>query len=293
MTRISGDGRLSATLALIRFDRPVGWLLLFIPAGWSIVVATHGDLSWFWISVFLAGSFLTRSAGCVVNDLFDRRLDVLVARTRDRPLASGRLSVAWAVGVFLVLTAMAASLLVFFSKEAIAVAVAGYGSAIVYPLMKRFFPLPQLFMGIPFGATAPLMAWVQITGGFSAPGIDIAAAGLFWATAYDLVYAIADRPDDIAAGIRSGAVTFGADLWKVFLGFGCLATVCLFMAGRSLPQSGWLFFALLLFLGTLGMQAARIRNGLAGMDAIGLFRSHVLLGGMVMAGFWISSPVLV
>ncbi len=285
--------RFSATLDLIRFDRPIGWVLLFLPAGWALLLARPGEVPWKWVAVFLAGAFLTRSAGCVVNDIFDRKIDREVARTRMRPLADGRLSVAWALGVFLLLTLLSASLLTFFSAKAILVAVAGYGSAVVYPLMKRFFPLPQLFMGIPFGATAPLMAWVQLTGTFSLPGVEIALAGLFWSTAYDLIYAVADLPDDRKAGVRSGAVTFGPSLWAVFLFFSALAALLLWQAGRSLPQSGWLLLSIGLFFSAIFWQSLRMRSGLSEDEPLRLFRSHALLGGLILAGFWSSSPILV
>ena len=287
------SGRLSATVDLIRLDRPVGWLLLFLLAGWSILLAHPSEVAWKWLAVFLAGSFLTRSAGCVINDLFDRDLDKQVARTKSRPLADGRLTVSWALGTFVVLTLLSASLLVFFSAKAILVAVLGYGTAVVYPLMKRFFPLPQLFMGIPFGATPPLMAWVQITGGVAFPGLCLALAGLFWATAYDLIYAVADLPDDRKAGIHSGAVTFGSRLWAVFLFFSILAVGFLWVAGRTLPQSGWLSLSLTLFLVVVILQSQRLKQGLVGDEPIRLFRSHVVLGVLVMAGIWTSSPILV
>ncbi len=285
--------RFSATLELVRLDRPVGWVLLFLPSGWALLLARPGEVPWKWVAVFIAGAFLTRSAGCVVNDIFDRNLDREVTRTKSRPLADGRLSVVWALGVFLFLTLLSASLLTFFSAKAILVAVAGYGSAVVYPLMKRFFPLPQLFMGIPFGATAPLMAWVQLTGHFSFPGIEIALAGLFWATAYDLIYAVADLPDDRKAGIRSGAVTFGSSLWMVFLFFSALAALLLWQAGRSLPQSGWLLLSIGLFFSAVLWQSLRMRKGLSGEEPLRLFRSHAVLGGLILAGFWSSSPILV
>ncbi len=287
------SGRLSATLDLIRFDRPVGSLLLFLPAGWSILLAHPGDVEWKWLAIFLMGSFLTRSAGCVINDLFDRDLDRKVSRTKSRPLAADRLSPRYAAGVFFALTMASASLLLFFSKTAILVAVLGYGTAVVYPLMKRFFPLPQLFMGVPFGATAPLMAWVQISGGFSRAGVCLSLAGLFWATAYDLIYAVADLADDRLAGIKSGAVTFGDRLWMVFLFLSILAVTLLWEAGRTLPQSGWLFLALVLFLVVVGWQSLRMKRGLDPEEPLRLFRSHVLLGTLVMAGLWISSPILV
>ncbi|MCL5286140.1 MAG: 4-hydroxybenzoate octaprenyltransferase [Nitrospirae bacterium] len=286
-------GRLSATLDLIRLGRPVGWVLLFLPAGWALLLASPGEVPWKWVAIFLAGSFLTRSAGCVINDIFDRELDRKVARTKGRPLADGRLTVAWALGVFLFLTLLSASLLLFFSWMAIVVAVLGFGSAVVYPLMKRVFPLPQLFMGIPFGATAPLMAWIQLTGRISHPGILLALAGLFWATAYDLIYAVADLPDDRLAGIRSGAVTFGGSLWAVFLFFSALAAFLLGVAGRSLPQSGWLILSLVLFLSATVWQSLKLRAGLTGEEPLRLFRSHAVLGALVLAGFWTSSPTLV
>ena len=285
--------RLRDTLELIRFDRPVGTLLLFLPSGWAILLARPGETAWGWMALFLLGAFLTRSAGCVVNDLLDREIDRKVARTRGRPLADGRLSVRWAVGVFLFLTALAASLLPFFSEKAILVAVAGYGTAVVYPLMKRFFPLPQLFMGIPFGATAPLVAWVQLTGGIQTKGLLVAAAGLFWATAYDLIYAVADLPDDRKAGVRSGAVTFGDNLWAVFLFFAVLSGLFLWEAGQTLPRSGWLLWTILLFLGTVALQAMKMRKGLGQGEPMALFRSHVTLGALLMAGFWMSTPTLV
>lgn len=285
--------RLRDTLELIRFDRPVGTLLLFLPSGWAILLARPGETAWGWMALFLLGAFLTRSAGCVVNDLLDREIDRKVARTRNRPLADGRLSVRWAVGVFLFLTALAASLLPFFSEKAILVAVAGYGTAVVYPLMKRFFPLPQLFMGIPFGATAPLVAWVQLTGGIQTKGLLVAAAGLFWATAYDLIYAVADLPDDRKAGVRSGAVTFGDNLWAVFLFFAVMSGLFLWEAGQTLPRSGWLLWTILLFLGTVALQAMKMRKGLGQGEPMALFRSHVTLGALLMAGFWMSTPTLV
>lgn len=286
-------GRFRDTLDLIRFDRPVGTLLLFLPSGWAILLARPGETAWGWMALFFLGAFLTRSAGCVVNDLFDREIDRKVARTRGRPLADGRLSVRWAVGVFLFMTALSATLLPFFSERAILVAVAGYGTAVIYPLMKRFFPLPQLFMGIPFGATAPLMAWVQLTGGLQTKGLLVAAAGLFWATAYDLIYAVADLPDDRKAGVRSGAVTFGDNLWAVFLFFSVLSGLFLWEAGRTLPRSGWLLWTILLFFGTVALQAMKMRRGLGDGEPMALFRSHVTLGALLMAGFWMSTPTLV
>ena len=286
-------GRFRDTLDLIRFDRPVGTLLLFLPSGWAILLARPGETAWGWMALFFLGAFLTRSAGCVVNDLFDREIDRKVARTRGRPLADGRLSVRWAVGVFLFMTALSATLLPFFSERAILVAVAGYGTAVIYPLMKRFFPLPQLFMGIPFGATAPLVAWVQLTGGLQTKGLLVAAAGLFWATAYDLIYAVADLPDDRKAGVRSGAVTFGDNLWAVFLFFSVLSGLFLWEAGRTLPRSGWLLWTILLFLGTVALQAMKMRRGLGDGEPMALFRSHVTLGALLMVGFWMSTPTLV
>lgn len=282
-----------AILDLIRFRRPVGTLLLFVPALWGLLAAWNGRPPAAMVLLFATGAFLMRSAGCVINDILDREFDGQVSRTRDRPLPSGRISLRTAWIVFLVFSLLAASLLVFLIPLARWVAIAGFASVTVYPLMKRFMPLPQLFMGVPFGMTAPLMAWAEGRGSLSWPAFMIAFGGLFWATAYDLVYAIADREDDLRAGVRSGAVTFGDRLWIAFLLFGSSASCFLWAAGADLGFKGYYPWTVGIFLVFIIRQSFEIKKGLSPQRALSCFKGHVWIGLVVACGLWFEGPLLV
>lgn len=284
---------LQAILDLIRFRRPVGTFLLFVPALWGLLAAWNGRPPASMVLLFAAGAFLMRSAGCVINDILDREFDGQVSRTRNRPLPSGRISLQTAWIVFLVLSLMTASLLVFLTPLTRWVAIAGFASTMVYPLMKRFMPLPQLFMGIPFGMTAPLMAWSEGRGTLSWPAFMIAFGGLFWATAYDLVYAIADKEDDIQAGVRSGAVTFGDRLWIAFLLFGTSSSCFLWAAGLDLGLREYYPWAVGLFLLFMVRQSLEIKKGLSPQRALSCFKGHVWIGLVVACGLWFERHLLV
>jgi len=284
---------LRAILDLIRFRRPVGTFLLFVPALWGLLAAWNGRPPASMVLLFAAGAFLMRSAGCVINDILDREFDRQVSRTRNRPLPSGRISLRAAWIVFLVLSLMAASLLVFLTPLTRWVAIAGFASTTAYPLMKRFMPLPQLFMGIPFGMTAPLMAWSEGRGTLSWPGFMIAFGGLFWATAYDLVYAIADKEDDVLAGVRSGAVTFGDRLWIAFLLFGTSSSCFLWAAGADLGLKEYFPWAVGLFLLFMVRQSLEIKKGLSPQRALSCFKGQVWIGLVVACGLWFERHLLV
>ncbi len=283
----------TAVLDLIRFRRPIGSVLLFIPALWGLLAAWNGSPPFGMLLLFAVGSFFMRSAGCAINDILDRKIDLEVSRTKERPIPSGRLSVfsAWAVfGVFVLLSV---SLLAFLNPLSRLIAVFGFATTAIYPLMKRFMPIPQLFMGIPFGMTAPLMAWAQGRGHLDWPGIAIGLGGLFWATAYDLVYAIADREDDIRAGVCSGVVTFGERLWLAVFLFGTASACFLWSAGASIGFDRFFPWAVAVFLGLIGWQSWKIRCGLPAGKAIPYFQAHAWIGLVVAAGIWGEFPVLV
>jgi 4-hydroxybenzoate polyprenyltransferase len=282
----------SVVLELIRFDRPAGTLLLVLPGFWSLLAVWKGAPPHRLLLIFFLGSFLMRSAGCVINDILDRHVDGAVERTKNRPIVSGRISVAAAFAVFLFLCALSASLLIFMNTLTLKVALVGLLATILYPLFKRFFPVPQLFMGVPFGMVAPVMAWTASRNELSWGAFFIGLAGLFWSTAYDLVYAISDRNDDIKAGIRSGAVTFGEHLWLAFLFFGVLAATFLSMASFRLGIFKALPFSIFLFLLLIFYQSYKVREGLTPVYAQKLFKTHVLLGMIVAMGFLLESPIL-
>ncbi|MHB1285014.1 MAG: 4-hydroxybenzoate octaprenyltransferase [Leptospirales bacterium] len=283
----------SAVLDLIRFRRPIGTILLFIPALWGLLAAWNGAPPLGMFLLFGLGAFFMRSAGCAINDILDRKVDLEVARTRSRPIPAGRISVPMAWLVFVLFVLLSALLLVFLSPLARLVAVLGFATTAIYPLMKRFMPIPQLFMGIPFGMTAPLMAWVQGRGHLDWTGIAIGLGGLFWATAYDLVYAIADREDDIRAGVCSGAVTFGDRLWLAILLFGMASACFLWSAGASMGFVRVFPIAVAVYLGLIAWQSWKVRSGIAPEKAIPYFQAHAWIGLIVAVGIWGEFPVLV
>lgn len=282
----------SVILELIRFDRPAGTLLLFLPGFWALLAAWRGAPPPKLLLIFFLGSFFMRSAGCAINDILDRHVDGAVERTKNRPIVSGRISVGWALAVFFFFCTLSAFLLLFLNLLTLKVAFVGLLATILYPLFKRFFPLPQLFMGFPFGMVAPIMAWTASKNELSMGAVFIGLAGLFWSTAYDLIYAISDREDDIKAGVRSGAVTFGDRLWLAILFFGLLSGLFLFLASYSLGIFKALPLSILLFVLLIFFQSFKVRGGVTPVYAQKLFKSHVFLGVIVAMGFLLEAPIL-
>jgi 4-hydroxybenzoate polyprenyltransferase len=193
---------------LIRFNKPIGTLLLGWPALWALWLAAEGLPDIGILLVFIAGIFVMRSAGCVINDFADRKIDPHVARTRDRPLAAGRVSEREAIILFIVLALIAFALVLTLNTLTIYLSIAAVISAASYPFMKRFTYLPQAFLGIAFAWAIP-MAWAAQTG--EAPEVSwlLFIIVALWAMAYDTMYAMADRDDDIQIGVKSTAILFG------------------------------------------------------------------------------------
>ncbi|MCY3794677.1 MAG: 4-hydroxybenzoate octaprenyltransferase [Gammaproteobacteria bacterium] len=196
-------------LALMRFDRPVGSLLLLWPTLAALWVAAEGMPPAVLIAVFTLGVFIMRAAGCVINDLADRRFDPLVARTRNRPLATGAISVRGALGLLAGLCLVALALLAWLNAAARWLAVAGLAISVLYPFTKRWTHLPQVVLGAAF-SWGIVMAFAAVSGGVPATGWLFFVASLLWIVAYDTLYAMVDREDDLKAGIKSTAILFGA-----------------------------------------------------------------------------------
>ncbi|MFM9886986.1 MAG: 4-hydroxybenzoate octaprenyltransferase [Burkholderiales bacterium] len=193
---------------LMRLHRPIGTLLLLWPTLWAVWIAAKGQPEWQVVTIFIVGTFLMRCAGCVMNDLADADFDGQVARTRDRPLATGALRRSEAVVLAALLCLAAFPLVLPFNRLTIALAFVAVFLAASYPLTKRFFSLPQAYLGIAFGFGIP-MAFAAQTGGLPAISWVLLAANIFWAIAYDTEYAMVDRDDDLRIGIRTAAITFG------------------------------------------------------------------------------------
>ena len=193
---------------LMRADRPIGTLLLLWPTWWALWLAAGGTPPLWTLFVFTAGVWLTRSAGCVINDYADRWLDPHVQRTKDRPLASGALHGRDALKLFTLLMLAAFALVLTLNWQTIAMSVVAVLLAASYPYMKRYTHLPQVYLGLAFGWGIP-MAFTALTGTVPAIGWLLLIANVLWSTAYDTWYAMVDREDDLKVGSHSTAILFG------------------------------------------------------------------------------------
>jgi len=200
--------RLDAYERLIRLDKPIGTLLLLWPTLWAVWLASNGRPTAYILIVFVVGTLLMRSAGCAINDFADRNFDAHVERTRNRPLAAGEIKPGEALAVGAVLALLAFGLVLFLNRFAILLSLLGLAVAASYPFTKRFFALPQAYLGIAFGFGIP-MAYAAIQNRLPVECWVLLAANVFWAIAYDTEYAMVDRNDDVRLGIRTSALTLG------------------------------------------------------------------------------------
>ena len=274
--------RLGQYWKLVRGDRPVGWMLLLWPTWWALWLAAKGvPPLWPWF-VFTAGVWLTRSAGCVINDYADRWLDPQVARTKDRPLATGAVSGREALAVFAVLMLVAFALVLTLNRLTVLLSVVGVFMAASYPYLKRYTYLPQVYLGVAFGWGIP-RAYAALTGGVPAIAWVLYVANVFWATAYDTWYAMVDRDDDLRMGAKSTAILFG-DLDLVAIGvlyalmFGALALVGR-QAGLGAYYWGGLGVAALLVAYEFAIARHRDRDA-----CFRAFRHNHWVGAAIFAG---------
>lgn len=222
--------RLPQYYRLARLHRPIGILLLLWPTLWGLWLAAGGFPPLHVLAIFLAGTVLMRSAGCVVNDYADRDFDGHVERTVDRPIVTGQVAPLEALCVAGILAAAALFLVLFLNGLVIALAVPAVLLAASYPFTKRFLAIPQAYLGVAFGFGIP-MAYAAIQGEVPCVAWVLLLANVFWAVAYDTEYAMVDRPDDLKIGIRSAAITFGRfDVVAVMICYG-LTLVTLAIAG--------------------------------------------------------------
>jgi 4-hydroxybenzoate polyprenyltransferase len=206
-------GRWNAYWRLMRFDRPIGILLLLWPTLWALWMAAGGFPSPANLLIFTAGVVIMRAAGCVINDIADRDFDPHVERTRGRPLAAGELRTGQALVLLAVLLSLALLLVLLTNRLTIQLAFAGAALALAYPFFKRFTHLPQVVLGIAFGWSIP-MAFAAETGAVPPVAWWLLLINTLWAVIYDTLYAMVDREDDLAIGVKSTAILFGRhDLW--------------------------------------------------------------------------------
>ena len=229
-------------LNLARVDRPIGTWLLLLPCWWGLALARGGDFvqSLYFGALFTVGAFVMRGAGCVWNDILDRNYDAQVARTAQRPIASGDVSVREATLFMAGLAGVGLLVLVQFNGFTMAIAVAALGLVALYPLMKRFTYWPQAWLGLTFN-WGSLVGWAAVNGSLDAPVYYLYAAGFFWTLGYDTIYAHQDKEDDALVGVRSTALLFG-DETRVWLAGFYLAALTMFIAAGFRAELNYVYY---------------------------------------------------
>ena len=271
------DPKFKALLAVARLDKPVGTLLLLWPTLSALWIAAEGWPGWHLLLVFVLGTFLTRSAGCVVNDIADRKFDPFVERTQDRPLAQGVITVRAALLWMGVLLGLAAILVLTTNVLTIVLAAVGACFAGLYPFMKRITHLPQLVLGLAFSMGIP-MAFTAVTGALSEAAGLLFLANLVWVVAYDTEYAMVDRAEDLLIGVKSTAILFG-DLDRFIIGvLQALFVLLLWQVGGHLDFSAVYQGLLAVIAGLLCYQQFLIRDQ-SREGSFAAFKNNQWVGG--------------
>lgn len=255
----SAHAPLSAYLQLIRFNRPIGSLLLLWPTCWALWIAAGGLPTLRNLFIFSAGVFLMRSAGCTINDLADRHIDVHVERTQHRPVATGQISVAAAMGLAALLALLAFLLLLMTNRLTILLSVVGLVLATLYPFMKRVTHLPQVVLGAAFTWGVP-MAFAAETNSLPPATWLLFCAGLVWTVVYDTFYAMIDRDDDLRVGVKSTAILFGDADRFITAALQGLVLLLLLLCGRQFSLGGIFYASVAVGAGLFAYQQWLIRD---------------------------------
>jgi 4-hydroxybenzoate polyprenyltransferase len=267
---------------LMRLDKPIGILLLLWPTLWALWIAARGRPEFMLVWIFILGTVLMRSAGCVINDYADRDFDRHVERTRERPLTAGKVSVREALTLAVVLTLLAGLLILPLNMLVWALACVAVFLAASYPFTKRFFAIPQAYLGIAFGFGIP-MAFAAVQGRIPAIAWWLLVANIFWAIAYDTEYAMVDRDDDVKLGIKTSALTFGRfDVAAVMLCYG-IALAILAWVG-TLKYYGGFYFAGLAVATAIALYHWTLIRGRERMQCFKAFLHNNWIGAAIFAG---------
>ncbi|UCV23371.1 4-hydroxybenzoate octaprenyltransferase [Ferribacterium limneticum] len=245
---------------LMRLDKPIGILLLLWPTLWALWLSALGRPNWWVVWIFVLGTVLMRSAGCVINDYADRDFDKHVERTKERPLTAGKVTTKEALALFAGLSLLSFALVLLLGKQLVIwLSVPALFLAASYPFTKRFLAIPQAYLGIAFGFGIP-MAYAAQVGGVPAEAWWLLLANVFWAVAYDTEYAMVDREDDLKIGIKTSAITFGRfDVAAVMACYG--ATLAIIGGIGWTLHLGLAFYAgLVVAAGIMGVHYTWIRG---------------------------------
>ena len=281
---------------LARWERPIGWWLLMWPCWWSLAMALAADngsaaIPWpktlVFLALFMLGAFAMRGAGCTYNDLVDEDIDEKIARTRSRPLPSGRITRRQARLFLLLQLLVGLIVLLQFNWTAIALGCLSLVTVAIYPFMKRITWWPQLFLGFAFSWGA-LMGWTEMTGEIGLPMLVLYAGCIFWVIGYDTIYALQDIEDDALVGVKSTARLFGENARSAIAAL-YAAALALFAMAFSLAGTGWLaYLGLAAGLAHMGWQLWRL-NLSDPVLALKLFKSNSMFGWIIFAGLMLAA----
>ena len=270
----------------MRLNKPIGIYLLMWPMLWAFLISSEGSPSIIYLFLFLIGVVLTRSAGCVINDYFDRDLDSQVERTKDRMLVSGQVTTYEAIILFVGLIALSILLLMLIGLDILVYALAAFCLLVIYPISKRYIKIPQLVLGIAFGSSIP-MVYIVETGETSLSCLLIYLATISWAIAYDTYYAIADKKDDIKIGNKSSAILFG-EKDTIYPFYFHILTLVILVAVGVINNLGIIFyFSLALALLVSTYQKILVSNRLP-YQCISAFENNNIFGLIIFFGLQLS-----
>ncbi|MCG2585373.1 4-hydroxybenzoate octaprenyltransferase [Massilia sp. TS11] len=274
--------KLALYFRLVRLDKPIGILLLLWPTLNAIWIASHGHPDPLILTIFVLGTALMRSAGCAINDFADRDFDKHVKRTAERPLTAGKIAAWEAVAVAGALALVSFLLILPLNGLTKQLSVAALLIATSYPYFKRFFAIPQAYLGIAFGFGIP-MAWAALTGSVPLLAWWLLVANVFWAVAYDTEYAMVDRDDDLKIGIKTSAITFGQfDVAAVMLCYG--VSLAMILVGGWAAGLRWAFVAGVLVAAAMALYHYTLIRGRERMACFAAFRHNNWLGAAIFAG---------
>ena len=286
--------QLNLFIELTRLKKPIGFMLLFWPCIWGLTLVYDFNSSlnnyFFFSFLFLAGSILMRSAGCIVNDIIDKNFDKKVERTKNRPIASGKVSVKIAIVYSIILCGLAFLVLINFNKLTILMALFSMPLAFTYPLMKRITYWPQLFLGITFNYGL-VLAWISIANEISIIPIIFYLGAIFWTLGYDTIYGFQDIKDDEIIGVKSTSIKFKNDPKKFLFISYCIFIISLLLIGVLMSFKYYYFIFLIFPILHLLVYQVKKLNTKQPIDCLNRFKSNNFLGLIIFINILIGKLI--
>ena len=277
---------LTQYLILMRLHKPIGIFLLLWPTLWAVMIASHGSPSLSIITVFVLGTVLMRSAGCVINDYADKDFDGHVMRTRERPLVTKRVTTKQALIIFSILSLLSLALVLTLNRLTLLLAIPALLLAISYPFMKRFTNMPQLILGIAFSWGIP-MAFAAINNSVPSIAWLMMLANIFWVIAYDSQYAMIDREDDLKIGVKSSAILFGRYDRLIIALLQISALIVLILIGALQAMNKW-YYASLIITALLCSYQGYLIHDRDRNNCLRAFKNNHWVGMVIAIGVFVS-----